>query len=153
MDPTNNGPYQPTAFSELEYRFSIPYSVPLRDTNDHPAAFHALTAISDYDSNEGELILWRERVVVNFPPGSTFLFPAGLVSYSFTEVQKPGWQMLISQSCSAGLHSYVANGFDDRFRSNMGTTSMAERRSIAEERIRLYSTIGEYDAAAETYAY
>ncbi|KAJ7848686.1 hypothetical protein B0H13DRAFT_1574532, partial [Mycena leptocephala] len=111
MDPTNDGPYQPTAFSELEYRFSIPDSVPRRDTDDHPSSFRALTAVRHYDSGQGDLVLWRERTVVEFPPGSTFLFPAGLVHYSFSAVEKPGRQMLISQSCSAGLHGYVENGF------------------------------------------
>jgi hypothetical protein len=152
MDPTNDGPYQPTAFSELEYRFSIPDSVPRRDTDDHPSSFRALTAVGHYDSGQGDLVLWRERTVVEFPPGSTFLFPAGLVHYSFSAVEKPGRQMLISQSCSAGLHGYVENGFDDRFRSVGKTSSSMERRHIAKGAIELYSKIAEYDAAAETYA-
>ncbi|KAJ7455963.1 hypothetical protein B0H11DRAFT_1620996, partial [Mycena galericulata] len=84
---------------------------PRRDLGDHPAAFRAITALGQYLHTEGALILWTHRVVVEFPPGSSFIFPAALVRYSFTSVEKPGWQMLVSQSCSAGLHGYVANRF------------------------------------------
>jgi hypothetical protein len=101
---------------------------------------------------EGQLILWRERTIVTFPPGSTFLLPAALVRFSFTAVEKPGWQMLISQSCSAGLHGYVANGFDDQFVSEPQFASRraaaAHRAVIAEHAVRLYSTIAEFDTAA-----
>ncbi|KAJ7429222.1 hypothetical protein B0H11DRAFT_2266547 [Mycena galericulata] len=148
-----HGPYQPTAFSEVEYRFNIADSAPRRDLGDHPPAWRVVTAVGQYPYTEGALILWTHRVVVNFPPGSSFLFPAGLVRYSFAAVEKPGWQMIISQSCSAGLHSYVANNFDDLYaRERKFPTRAAEkadRVSRARAAIELYPTVVEWDAAQE----
>ncbi|KAJ7675664.1 hypothetical protein DFH06DRAFT_1317826 [Mycena polygramma] len=102
MHQTDFGPHQPTAFSEIEYHFSMTEG-PRREPGDHPSAFRAITSLGKYDATEGELVLWNERTILAFPPGSTFLFAERLVRYSFTEVRKPGWQMLISQSCGAGL--------------------------------------------------
>ncbi|KAJ7511251.1 hypothetical protein B0H11DRAFT_2215090 [Mycena galericulata] len=148
-----HGQYQPTAFSEVEYRFDIPDSTPRRDMGDHPPAFRAITAVGQYPYTEGALILWTHRVVVNFPPGSTFIFPAALVRYSFAAVEKPGWQMLISQSCSAGLHGYVGNHFDDLYARERKFPSRAaekaDRLSRAQAAVSKYPTVNEWDAAQE----
>ncbi|KAJ6477914.1 hypothetical protein C8R47DRAFT_1219816 [Mycena vitilis] len=145
MHLTDQGPYQPTAFSEIEYRFSTPDSSPRRDTKDHSASFRAITAVGSYHSTQGELILWTHRKIVTFTAGITFLLPASLVRYSFTEVEKPGWQMLITQSCSAGLHGFVADNFDSRSRQS-GMSSRKERGEQASAGVALYSTVYEYDA-------
>ncbi|KAJ7506188.1 hypothetical protein B0H11DRAFT_1904083 [Mycena galericulata] len=153
---TNFGPHQPTAFSQIEYQFSMPESsVPHRHPGDHPAGMRAVTALGNYPPTEGALVLWRERVIVTFPPGSTFVYPAALCHISFTTVEKPSFQMLVSQSCSAGLHGYVANGFDDRYtRPESFTTRTAARvaraaRAVAETR--KYSSVGEFDATQDSY--
>ncbi|KAJ7498213.1 hypothetical protein B0H11DRAFT_2226349 [Mycena galericulata] len=148
MKLTNEGPHQPTAFSEIEYRFSVP-TVPCVEEGDHPSAFRAITAVGNYPYHDGKLILWQHRKVIDFPPGSTFLFPAGFVRYSFTEVEKPGWQMLITQSCSAGLHGFVANGFDDRYapENTFATRALAAsaRMHKAKEAVALYPTVAQFD--------
>ncbi|KAJ7431197.1 hypothetical protein B0H11DRAFT_2262220 [Mycena galericulata] len=149
MKLANEGPHQPTAFSELEYRFSVP-ELPRTEPNDHPPAFRAITSVGNYLYHEGKLILWQLRIVLDFPPGSTFIFPAGVVRYSFTQVEKPGWQMIITQSCSAGLHGFVANGFDDRYaretRFPTRQAAVADRLRRAKEGIALYPTVKEFDA-------
>ncbi|KAJ6454920.1 hypothetical protein C8R47DRAFT_1082910 [Mycena vitilis] len=153
MHQTNEGPYQPTAFSEIQYRFSVPDSVPRRELNDEPFAFRAVTAVGQYGVSEGQLTLWNERVIVEFPPGSTFVFPATLVRYSFTTVEKPGWQMLITQSCAVGLRNHVASGFEERYQRERQFASKskakAHRMAIAEAGVGLYSTVAELDAMLE----
>ncbi|KAJ6450235.1 hypothetical protein C8R47DRAFT_1084496 [Mycena vitilis] len=157
MQLVDVGPNQPTAFSEIQYQFSVPDSQPRRELDDEPGSFRAVTALGNYDSEEGRLILWRERAIVKFPPGSTFIFPGALVRYSFTAVEKPGWQMLISQSCAVGLRGFVANGFEDRYSGQRRFASKAEakaaRNEKAEQAVSLYSTVAEFDAAASRYAY
>ncbi|KAJ6475021.1 hypothetical protein C8R47DRAFT_1220846 [Mycena vitilis] len=149
MDMTNEGPYQPTAFSALEYRFSVSDSSPRRDTQDHSASFRAVTAIGDYGPTQGEVVLWTHRKIVTFPPGSTFLLSACLVRYSFTEVEQPGRQMIVTQSCAAGLHEYVANNFDgEAYRRQR--FSREERRAMASEAVEVFSTVREYDRRAQT---
>ncbi|KAJ7173528.1 hypothetical protein C8R46DRAFT_1215457 [Mycena filopes] len=137
MQLSNFGPHQPSAFSEVEYRFSTD-SVPSTDTGGHPPGFRAITAIGDYDASEGKLILWGERTIVEFPAGSTFLFAGDLVRYSFTKVEK-GRQMLITQACGAGLH-----GFEDRYRTEPWL-SKAERKEVSVEEIAFWPTVEEYN--------
>ncbi|KAJ7437062.1 hypothetical protein B0H11DRAFT_2255625 [Mycena galericulata] len=155
MRLANEGPHQPSAFSELEYRFSVAASVPRTERGDHPPAFRAITSVGQYPYHEGKLILWQHRIVLDFPPGSTFIFPAGVVGYSFTEVEKPGWQMIVTQSCSAGLHGFVANGFDDRYvrepRFPTRQAAVADRVKRAREAVALYPTVSEFDAEQAVY--
>ncbi|KAJ7470064.1 hypothetical protein B0H11DRAFT_1920223 [Mycena galericulata] len=115
-----------------------------------PPAFRAITALGNYPYHEGKLVLWQHRKIIDFPPGSTFLFPAGFVSYSFTAVETPSWQMLITQSCSAGLHGFVRNGFDDRYAPDpwfpTRAAQKANQMSRAKKAAALYPTVAEFDA-------
>ncbi|KAJ7430101.1 hypothetical protein B0H11DRAFT_1943740 [Mycena galericulata] len=107
-------------------------------------------ALGNYPYHEGKLVLWQHRKIIDFPPGSTFLFPAGFVSYSFTAVETPSWQMLITQSCSAGLHGFVRNGFDDRYAPDpwfpTRAAQKANQMSRAKKAAALYPTVAEFDA-------
>ncbi|KAJ7781729.1 hypothetical protein DFH07DRAFT_949424 [Mycena maculata] len=148
--------YQPTALSELEYCFSMRDSTAQME-GDHLAGLRALTSIGQYPYHEGKMILWNHRVVVDFPPGSTMFFPAAVMPYLFTNVEKPGWQMLITQACSAGLHRYVANGFTDQHvpepRFPMQRAAAVHRLELAKDTVSLYPTVTEYDAAEAEICY
>ncbi|KAJ7142166.1 hypothetical protein C8R46DRAFT_1233201 [Mycena filopes] len=109
FDLPNQRPRQPTAFSQVEYRFWTD-GVPRREATALPAGLSALTVVGDYHPTEGELILWEDQTVLNFPPGSTFLLPKWM-HYSFTAVEAPGYQMVIVQSCDGELDDYVENDF------------------------------------------
>ncbi|KAJ7022481.1 hypothetical protein C8F04DRAFT_1194477 [Mycena alexandri] len=101
---------QPTAFSQVEYCFSIEDSHLIHQVRDRPTAWTAFTSLSNYGQGETDLILWHNRTVVSFPPGSTFLLPAGLFSYSFTGASDPISCMLISQSCDGDMYRFVESG-------------------------------------------
>ncbi|KAJ7684887.1 hypothetical protein DFH06DRAFT_1118541 [Mycena polygramma] len=100
---------QPSAFSRVEYRFTTD-GTPRRETSYIPS-MTALTAVGNYDgSDEGEIIIWPDKSVINFPVGATILLPSWL-PYSFTEVPWPGWQMVVAQTSEHALAEYVANDF------------------------------------------
>ncbi|KAJ7733850.1 hypothetical protein DFH07DRAFT_967817 [Mycena maculata] len=149
----NQGPYQPTAFSEVEYRFDLPDSMGRRDEDDHPSSIRGLTAVGAYPYTEGGLILWNDRTVVDFPPGSSFFFLGALTHYSFCAVEKPGYQMIITQACGARLHGYVADGCEKRYTPHpepefpSRTAQKADRLARAGEAIGLLPTVTEWDAA------
>jgi hypothetical protein len=108
-DIPNDGPRQPSVFSRVKYRFTTGGS-PRRETVAHARGFTALTSMGNYDSTEGELILWDEERVINFPTGSTFLLPKWM-RHSFTAVKSPGYQMILAQSCEGALWEYISNNF------------------------------------------
>ncbi|KAJ7711014.1 hypothetical protein B0H16DRAFT_1344130 [Mycena metata] len=99
---------QPTAFSHVEYRFTTD-SFPHQERKAQAAGMSVLTALGDYDPTEGEIILWEDQKVVNFPSGSSFLLP-NWMHYSFTAVDPPGYQMVMMQLCDEALSQFVANG-------------------------------------------
>ncbi|KAJ7895674.1 hypothetical protein B0H13DRAFT_1448998, partial [Mycena leptocephala] len=109
LDHTNFGTPQPTAFSEVEYMFSTNVGT-ARCERDYVPGWRALTAVGNYD-DDGGIILWADHTVLHFPTGSTFLFPAAVMPYSFTAVDETQCRRTITQSFDNGLHQYRANGF------------------------------------------
>jgi hypothetical protein len=146
----NHKPPQPTAFAEVQYRFAVTDSVP-RKTGGGVSGWDAFTSLGHYDGREVALILWDDRSVVTFPPGSTFFLPAGLMSYSFTSASSDSSPMLVTQSTHHDLHDYAANGF----RGNAGYLSLkgtkgereAHCRRRAEALVGRFPTITEFDGA------
>ncbi|KAJ7121210.1 hypothetical protein C8R46DRAFT_1050696 [Mycena filopes] len=149
---------QPTAFAELEFRFVIEDSLPLARDNatGRASGWDVVTSLGHYESSEGQLILWENRSVLVFPPGSTFFMPTGLLTSSFTTISDTSTQMLVVQSLDRDLEYFVENGcqpappvFPPRF------VSAAERRADLLERAEVllakYPTIQEFDAS--TYYY
>jgi hypothetical protein len=137
---------QPTAFSRVEYQFSTEGSIHREDSAYIPS-LSALTSLGNYDQTEGELILWMEKKVINFPVGATFLMPRWL-PYSFTSVESPGYQMILTQTCDNAVCEYVTNGFSSDFgiiQQERDATS-GLRKQEAAAGADLYGTLAEFDA-------
>ncbi|KAJ7604355.1 hypothetical protein DFH06DRAFT_1021160 [Mycena polygramma] len=137
--------FQPTAFSHVNYRFSTD-GTPRREGGSYAPGLSALTALGNYDTGEGELILWADKKVINFPVGATILLPKWM-PYSFTAVESPSYQMILAQSCESGLGEFVANGFSTSF--TVVDDGPRERKRIAKEAVAgaaMYGTLAEWDA-------
>ncbi|KAJ7807050.1 hypothetical protein B0H13DRAFT_1929237 [Mycena leptocephala] len=144
--PNQYPPFERTAFSRAEYWFST-NGIPRREVGAYVPSLSALTSLGHYHATEGELILWSERKVVNFPVGATILLPSWM-PYSFTSVDWPGYQMLFSQSCDHNLFEYVQNGFSGNFTSSLVQNAQERRKeriSEAERGAELYGTLKEFD--------
>ncbi|KAJ7886946.1 hypothetical protein B0H13DRAFT_2342685 [Mycena leptocephala] len=131
-------------FSQLEYHFSIDDSHPIQCVTDHPTGWTALTSVGHYDESETALILWHDQMVVSFPPGSTFLMPGGMVSFSFTGASdRSSSPMLISQSCDGELFRYVQRGMTYGLDAIFTTLEeqAADRRSRAESALAKFPTL------------
>ncbi|KAJ7758062.1 hypothetical protein B0H16DRAFT_1457621 [Mycena metata] len=107
--PYARGMREATAFAHVEYRF-VTDGFPRRERAAQSSGMTMLTALGDYDPNEGELILWEDQKVINFPSGSSFMLPKWM-HYSFTAVEAPGPQMIMVQSCDEAVSQFVANDF------------------------------------------
>jgi hypothetical protein len=151
--PQAGKPPQPTAFSRVEYQFSTGGHI-RRERLAYIPSLSALTSLGNYDPTEGELILWTEKKVINFPVGATFLMPKWL-PYSFTAVESPGYQMILTQTCENELCEYVANDFSSDFeviQPEPDATSQA-RKQEATMGAGLYGMLAEFDAQQENEWY
>ncbi|KAJ7024554.1 hypothetical protein C8F04DRAFT_1270093 [Mycena alexandri] len=140
---------QPTAFSQVDYRFSIEDSRPVHQIRDRPTAWTAFTSLGNYGPGETDLILWHNRTVVSFAPGSTFVLPAGLFSFSFTGASDPGSRMLISQTCDGEMYRFVESGMSfelDLPRFDSAAHAQEQRNLRAERAIELFPTLDDFDS-------
>lgn len=150
----NHTPSQPTAFGEVQYRFAVTDSVPRTSARATAgvAGWDAFTSLGFYDGRDIGLILWEDRTLVTFPPGSTFFIPAGLLNYSFTAVPD-GDMMLLTQTLHNDLYDYVANRFCANPDNLPATWTKEERdahrRRRAEQVLSRFPTIHEFDANLE----
>ncbi|KAK6974635.1 hypothetical protein R3P38DRAFT_2377648, partial [Favolaschia claudopus] len=81
----------------------------LRDLE--PAGWNLLTALGKYRSfHGGHVIFWELGLVVQFPPGSHILLPAGLVHYSFVKVDTNETRFSLLQWAGAGVRRFLDNG-------------------------------------------
>jgi hypothetical protein len=121
-----------------------------RESPAYIPSLSALTSLGNYDTREGELILWTERKVVNFPVGSTFLLPKWM-PYSFTAVESPGYQMILTQTCDNAVCEYIANGFSTEFDvvQYEGEKGRKLKRKQAVAGAALYGTLNEFDVEFE----
>lgn len=150
-------PVQPTAFAEVEYCFRLEDSLPrARDrVGGRSSGWKVLTSVGFYDSTEGQLIVWDNKNLLPFPPGSTLFIPPDMVPFSFTAVSEMGPQMFIMQSMHGDLEYFVANGCQPEPPHRRSYNSAGERKADllgrAEILLARYPTIQEFDAS--TYSY
>ncbi|KAJ6489353.1 hypothetical protein C8R47DRAFT_1215699 [Mycena vitilis] len=141
-------PDQPTAFAQVEYAFAIDDSHPKQHLRDRATGWTAVTSVGDYAADESALILWREHRIIRFPPGSTFLFPAGLLNYSFTGISEYSSRMLISQTFDGEIWRFIEGGMSLRPQPSRLITSedwAAYRRERATKAIEMFPTLNGYD--------
>ncbi|KAJ7168436.1 hypothetical protein C8R46DRAFT_1033683 [Mycena filopes] len=114
-----------TAFARVDYQFSTT-GVPQRAGDSYVPGLTALTSLGNYDATEGELILWSEEAVINFP-------------------------MILSQTCEHGLSEFVDNDFSGTYaerETNAGDWMREARAGAA-----LCGTLNEYDKRYENELY
>jgi hypothetical protein len=138
-------------FPAAEFDLGELGSTPRLQDQDVLHGWHALTALGMYDSRYGgNIILWDDGFVIRFPPGTTILFPAALMCYSFVKVQAGEKQYTLSQYSPAGLYGYITNGYvnDSTFehmadKRAMETMHRARGRRL-EAGVNMYSRLDEY---------
>ncbi|KAJ7607458.1 hypothetical protein DFH06DRAFT_1018547, partial [Mycena polygramma] len=141
------------AFPAMEFFLGSGESPPRLDDLDMPWAWRALTALGDYNPRwGGELILWEEKKVIKFPPGSMFLFPGCFIRYSFTQVREGEAQYTFGQYAHCGLFRYVESGFrsEAEFEASAWTAEREARDKLRDARMAM--ALGMYSHIDELYA-
>lgn len=140
--PHERRPRDPTAFSTLSYDFGAAGSPPRLEEHDLLEGWRAITALGNYNCRYGgDLVLWDEKRVFQFPMGSTVLVPAARMRISFTAVGDDETHYLVSQHTPAGLHRYVVNGYSHEERRQPRETA----HRTASRLTNLHSTLEDYD--------
>ncbi|KAJ7512302.1 hypothetical protein B0H11DRAFT_1699416 [Mycena galericulata] len=114
FDPRFGEQIPPTAWTSVEYQFAATDGLPRRDDRDSVHGVRAITSLGSYDSQHtyaGDVVFHGSKFVAPFPSGSTFIFPAWWMPYSFTLVDRDETHYVIMQHMDAGLDRFVQNGF------------------------------------------
>ncbi|KAF7371538.1 hypothetical protein MVEN_00008800 [Mycena venus] len=109
-----------------------------------------ITALGWYDYRKGgHLILWDLRLVIEFPPGSTFAIPSAVLRHSNVSIQQGEKRFSMTQYTSAGVFRFVNNGFrtDVTVKAKMSKAEQHEFAAAARVRyskgLEMYSTLEE----------
>ncbi|KAK6966286.1 hypothetical protein R3P38DRAFT_2591158 [Favolaschia claudopus] len=109
----------------------------LRDLE--PAGWNILTALGRYRAiHGGHVIFWQLGLVIQFPPGSSILLPAGVVNYSFVKVDPTETRFSLLQWSGGGVRRFLDNGrrMDMEFAAKASPNEHAgreHRRNLAHE--------------------
>ncbi|KAF9034125.1 hypothetical protein BJ165DRAFT_1534319 [Panaeolus papilionaceus] len=112
-DPRLKGPFQRGVFSAVTYNLG-PSTVcfPHTDFANLPFGWCALTALGKFDHTRGgHLVLWDCGLVIEFPPGSTILFPSALIAHSNTRIGSSETRYSFTAYTAGGLFRWVDHGF------------------------------------------
>ena len=71
----------------------------------------AVTAGGSYDFRKGgHLVLWDQKLIIEFPPGTTLLIPSACVLHGNTPIQEGEKRFSITQYSAGGLFRWVDLG-------------------------------------------
>lgn len=135
-DPNLKRPFQRSVFSAVTYNLG-PRIVcyPHNDISNLPFGWCALTALGNFDHIKGgHLVLWDCGMVIQFPSGSTILFPSALISHSNTEIAMGEKRYSFTSYTAGGLFRWVDLGFKtmDSFKASLNRQEKSEfEKSLA----------------------
>lgn len=128
------------------------------DSANFAPAWIAVTSLGNFDYKKGgHMILRSLGVVVEFPSGTTVLFPSSVLQHGNVPIQEGETRMSVTQYASGGLFRWVDYGFRDEKRfwaeSREDAKKVWANRPYAyRESLKLYSKIDSlYDDLMEVY--
>jgi hypothetical protein len=72
----------------------------------------AITALGSFNPDlGGHIVLWDQKLVIRYPPGSTIYISSALLEHSNVPIQAGESRYSITQYSAAGLFRWVYNGF------------------------------------------
>ena len=75
-------------------------------------------------------MLWDLQLVIEFPPGSTILFPSAILRHSNVAIQKGEERYSFTQYTASGLFQWVDHGFP---KEDSYYAGLSEDKKIEEE--------------------
>lgn len=121
-------------FSAVSYNLG-PTTVcfPHVDFGNLPFGWCSLTALGSFDHTKGgHLVLWDCGLVIQFPAGSTILFPSALIAHSNTTIAAHEQRYSVTQYTAGGIFRWVDLGFKTK-ESYMNSLPKAEHPRVLRE--------------------
>ncbi|KAJ7176160.1 hypothetical protein C8R43DRAFT_872780 [Mycena crocata] len=97
-----------SVFTTSQARFCDAPSLSQKTYDSNFLTMEAITAVGTYAKERGQLIFFDDEGAVEFPPGSTAVFPAGTKRFSFAPIAAHETRYLFRQFC----HSTVLRWID-----------------------------------------
>ncbi|KAI0039585.1 hypothetical protein FA95DRAFT_1585250 [Auriscalpium vulgare] len=112
-DPTLQKPFDKSIFPAATFNFGPGVAtIPHRDSRNVPYGWCAVTALGNFDYKRGgHLILWDLKLIIEFPPGSTILFPSAVITHSNTAIQPGETRRSFTQHFAGSLVRWWTYGF------------------------------------------
>lgn len=142
-----HGPGHGTVYGSAEMNYGPrTCCYPHRDQANLSFGWCAVTAMGNYDFTKGgHLVLWDLKLTIEFPPGTTMLFPSAVLLHSNTEIGPDEDRYSMTQYSAGGLFRWVHHGCRtlDEYLSSLSPKELQEYERENEERwleaLRLYS--------------
>ncbi|KAK7015510.1 hypothetical protein VNI00_019108 [Paramarasmius palmivorus] len=151
-------PFSNSIFAAFTVNFG-PETVcyPHRDLKNLAFGWCAITALGDYDwTKGGHLVLWDQKLLIEFPPGTTILIPSAILCHSNTAIAPGESRYSFTMYSAGGLFRWVEHGFVTE-KIYQGTIARARSVAAGVERwasgLALFSTLDELRDRAETALY
>ncbi|KAK7015132.1 hypothetical protein VNI00_019213 [Paramarasmius palmivorus] len=148
-------PFSNSIFAAFTVNFG-PETVcyPHRDLKNLAFGWCAITALGNYDWTQGgHLVLWDQKLLIEFPPGTTILIPSAIICHSNTAIAAGETRYSFTMYSAGGLFRWVEHGFVTE-KLYQATLSRAQSVAAGVERwasgLALFSTLDELRSRAET---
>ncbi|KAJ7115651.1 hypothetical protein C8R43DRAFT_1138108 [Mycena crocata] len=100
-------PFSNSVFTTGEISFCDAPALSRKNFDSSPGTLEAICSVGQYDYNTGGFChFWDDEGMIEVPPGTTILFPAGK-RYSFMPVGKGEKRYLFRQFCNAGVVRWI----------------------------------------------
>ncbi|TFK85202.1 hypothetical protein K466DRAFT_495211 [Polyporus arcularius HHB13444] len=111
-DPSLRRPFTNNVFAGVT--FNLGPRVVTRRHRDHlnlPFGWCSITVLGDFDYERGgHLVLWDLGLVIEIPPGATFLIPSAILEHSNLDIAEGETRMSLTQYSAGGLFRWVRCG-------------------------------------------
>lgn len=128
-------------------------SFPHTDSANLPYGWCPITTLGPFDPKKGgHLVLWELQLVIEFPPGSTFMIPSAVIQHSNVPIQKGEECFSFIQYSAGGLFRWVDHGFqkEDEYYFKLKEHEIIEEEEAMRNRwakgLSLFSTLDELRA-------
>jgi hypothetical protein len=116
------------------------------DSQNYIVGWCAITTLGKFDYRKGgHLILWKLKLVIQFPPAWTFLIPSAYLKHGNTDIGPNETRYSFTQYTAGGLFRFVEDGF--KLRSCMTQSELEDvekrQREISRQNLNMYSTLEE----------
>ena len=139
-------PFCDSVFPAISINFTPAVSVPHRDHANLADGLCWVLAGGSFDPKRGgHMVLHELKLLIEFPPGSSILFPSAILTHSNTAIQEGEERWSVTQFAAGGLFRWVEYGYHTIrnlgiYHRSIEEKIMADRPQLWRKRLALLSS-------------